>query len=188
MKGYKKYIFLFMAIIPFLVLQIGVPANAGVENANQEKIERAMQAAPLSISKDATIMDFDGTVLRKGTNNWICMPGTGPGSGHPMCNDDVWMNLLTAIKQKGDFKTDRIGISYMLAGDDNVNNEDPYDTKQDAGEIWVKEGPHLMIIVPDQKMLQGISHDPENGGPYVMWGDTPYAHLMVPVAPRSETK
>ena len=26
--------------------------------------------------------------------------------------------------------------------------------------------------------------DPDNGGPYVMWKGTPYAHLMVPVGPR----
>jgi hypothetical protein len=31
-------------------------------------------------------------------------------------------------------------------------------------------------------MLEGIPTDPSGGGPYVMWGDTPYAHIMVPVA------
>jgi hypothetical protein len=105
-----------------------------------------------------------------------------------MCNDEVWMNLVTALNNKADFKTDRIGISYMLAGDDDVNNADPFDTKQDPGEVWVQEGPHLMIIVPDKKMLEGISNDPNNGGPYVMWGGTPYAHIMVPVGPRQTEK
>jgi len=33
------------------------------------------------------------------------------------------------------------------------------------------------VIVPDTKMLQGISDDPNNGGPYVMWKGTPYAHI-----------
>ena len=37
-----------------------------------------------------------------------------------------------------------------------------------------------MIIVP-KEMLKGISRDPNSGGPYVMWGDTPYAHIMVPI-------
>jgi hypothetical protein len=27
-----------------------------------------------------------------------------------------------------------------------------------------------------------MTDDFRSGGPYVMWGDTPYAHIMVPVA------
>jgi hypothetical protein len=79
----------------------------------------------------------------------------GPGSTHPMCSDEVWMNLITALGNNADFKTNRVGISYMLAGDDDVNNADPFDTKHDPGEVWVQEGPHLMIIVPDKKKSQG---------------------------------
>jgi hypothetical protein len=36
--------------------------------------------------------------------------------------------------------------------------------------------------VPDGSMLEGVSTDPKNGGPWVMWRDTPYAHLMIPAA------
>jgi len=125
--------------------------------SKQAKIAPAMQAAPPSISKHATIMDVDGTVLRQGTNGWHCMPASGTGSTHPMCNDEVWMRALDAFSKKADFKSDRIGISYMLAGDDLVNNADPFDARRDPGEVWVQEGPHLMIIVPDPKMLEGIS-------------------------------
>lgn len=169
------------AAIAVLGTAATVPA-AG--QSKEEKIARARQAAPESISREATIMDADGTVLRKGSNGWTCLPASGPGSTHPSCNDDVWMRAFDAFGKKADFRTDRIGISYMLAGDDNVNNRDPYDTKQDPGETWVQEGPHLMIIVPDPKMLEGISDDPDNGGPYVMWKGTPYAHVMIPVGPR----
>lgn len=28
--------------------------------------------------------------------------------------------------------------------------------------------------------------DPGQGGPYVMWKDTPYPHVMVPVGPREK--
>jgi hypothetical protein len=162
--------------------------TAGVVSAanlsRQAKIARAMQAAPPSVSKNATILDVDGTVLRQGTNGWYCLPASGPGSTHPMCNDEIWMAAFDAFVKKAAFKTGRVGISYMLAGDDLVNNADPFDTKRDPGEVWVQEGPHLMILVPDPKMLEGISDDPDNGGPYVMWKGTPYAHIMVPVAPR----
>ena len=40
---------------------------------------------------------------------------------------------------------------------------------------------HLMILVPDHSMYDNVSTDPENGGPWIMWPGTPYAHIMVPV-------
>jgi len=157
-------------------------AEAGSKDA---KVARAMEAAPDFITKEATFIDSDGTVLKQGTNGWTCIPASAAGS-HPMCNDEVWMRLMKAIGSKADFTTDKVGISYMLAGDDNVNNADPYDTHPDPGEVWVQEGPHLMIVVPDKKALAGLTDDPASGGPYVMWKGTPYAHIMVPVGPRAK--
>jgi hypothetical protein len=29
-------------------------------------------------------------------------------------------------------------------------------------------------------MLEGMSTDPDNGGPYVMWRGTDFAHVMIP--------
>jgi hypothetical protein len=172
-----------ITILASLITVMAMVSVTAAEQTTEEKIERAMQAAPEVIGQNATIMEADGTILRQGTNGWTCLPSAGPGSTHPMCNDDVWMSLVGALGKKADFKTERIGFSYMLAGDDNVNNADPFDTQQDPGEVWVQEGPHLMIIVPNAKMIEGISDDPTNGGPYIMWKDTPYIHLMVPVAP-----
>jgi hypothetical protein len=174
----------FILVLSFVVSVVVAASVTAAEQSKEEKIARAMQAAPQSISKNATIVDVDGAVLRQGSNGWTCLPSVGPDSTHPMCNDDVWMGAMDAMGKKEAIMTDRIGISYMLVGDDNVNNADPMDKEQDPGEVWVQEGPHLMIIVPDPAMLDGISADPENGGPYVMWKGTPYAHLMVPVGPR----
>lgn len=179
------------AVIMFLSFAFAVlaaPFGLAAEQSNEGKIARAMQAAPLSISENATIIDVDGTVLRQGSNGWTCLPSVGPNSTHPMCNDAVWMRAMDAMGKQEAIKTDRVGISYMLAGDDNVNNADPMDKTQDPGEVWVAEGPHLMILVPDPAMLAGLSDDPDNGGPYVMWKGTPYAHIMVPVGPRPTKK
>ena len=154
--------------------------------SKEEKIHQAMSAAPPQISREAAVVDTDGTVLREGGNGWNCMPEAMPGSKYPMCNDDVWMKLMKAVGTKSSFQTDRVGISYMLKGDMNVNNADPFDMQQDAGEVWIQEGPHLMIVVPDVKMLEGISDDPTSGAPYVMWKGTPYAHIMVPTAGRAK--
>jgi len=181
MKTQKKFALILAIGIAFIALPF---ASLSSETDSKEvKINRAMEAAPDFITQKATIIDADGTVLREGTNGWHCMPSM-PGGAHPMCNDEVWMSLLAAVGNKEDFKADTVGISYMLAGDDNVNNADPYDTKPDPGEVWVQEGPHLMIIVPDTGALEGLSDDPNSGGPYVMWKGTPYVHIMVPVGPR----
>jgi hypothetical protein len=168
------------AVLP-VTISLGFAAKA---ETPEEKIALAMQAAPPSVSQEATVVDMDGTVLREGSNGWTCLPGDDVA--YPMCNDAVWMNFVQAITAKEPFETDRIGISYMLAGDRNVNNHDPFDSEPDEGEVWVQEGPHMMIIMPDQAMLEGITDDPDSGGPYVMWKDTPYAHIMLPTAERGE--
>jgi hypothetical protein len=154
-------------------------SSYGGESATS-KIMRAQSAAHPGISRNATIVDMDGTILKKGTNGWTCLPGTLPGDKKPMCNDALWLEMMKAIKSKAPFKADHIGISYMLQGDALVSNSSPYATDVKNGDVWVQEGPHLMIIVP-KEMLKGLPTDPFNGGPYVMWKDTPYAHIMVPI-------
>jgi len=146
------------------------------------KIKRAMAAAPAEISQNATIVDSDGSVLQKGSNGWTCMPDTMPGDKAPMCNDAVWMKMMKAVATKAEFTATGIGISYMLKGDigSGVSNSTPYHPDHKNAHDYTETGPHMMIIVP-KSMLEGVSRDPKSGGPYVMWGDTPYAHIMVPV-------
>jgi hypothetical protein len=163
-----------------MVIGLLVATGACGGESAADKIARAKSAAQPAISGHATIVDVDGTLLEKGSNGWVCMPGIGPGDDHPMCNDPVWVSLIKAAGSGSDFHTDRIGISYMLQGDALVSNSDPAAKDPDNGDVWVQEGPHLMIVVP-KEMLEGVSDDPYNGGPYVMWKDTPYAHVMVPV-------
>ena len=168
-----------MRIANYLILaaMVSVPA---LGDSAEDKIKAAMSAAPASVSHHATIMDDDGNVLKKGSNGYTCFPG----KGSPMCNDAVWVKLMTAIEKKADFSTDRIGISYMLQGDAAAgSNDSPYETDPGKG-TWIKEGPHVMIVVP-KAMLKGLTSDPAPGEPYVMWKDTPYAHIMIPVGPRN---
>jgi len=178
------------ALLAALAIPAAVSRTLAEEaEAKDDKIARALRAAPPAISQSAAIVDMDGTVLRPGTSGWTCMPGLSADNMSPMCNDEVWVKLMKAVEAKAAFHTDRVGIGYMLAGDAiPASNTDPFDTKQDPGEVWVQEGPHLMVVFPDPKMLEGISDDPNNGGPYVMWKGTPYAHVMVPVAPRPQKK
>ncbi|MEW6991478.1 hypothetical protein AADZ91_12405 [Colwelliaceae bacterium 6441] len=150
--------------------------------SNEVKIKRAMSAAPKAISHNATIIDADGSILQKGNNGWTCMPDTMPNDKSPICNDAVWMKALKALGTKAPFTPESIGISYMLKGDvtSGVSNSTPYHPDHQNAKDYVKTGPHMMIIVP-KALLKNLPTDPKSGGPYVMWGDTPYAHIMIPI-------
>jgi len=166
-----------------LFILLFTPLIAVAEESMEEKIARAKSAAPAAISDDATIV-VDGEVVHEGSNGWVCMPDTMPGDKAPLCNDAEWMELLTAVGTQADYTADRIGISYMLQGEpegSGVSNSDPYHANPMSAHDYVETGPHLMIVVP-KEMLEGITDDPSQGGPYVMWKDTPYAHLMVPIS------
>jgi RES domain-containing protein len=62
------------------------------------------------------------------------------------------------------------------------SNTDPYAMKQTMDNQWGHHKPHMMIVVPDVKALDGMSTHPNNGGPYVMYAGTPYAHIMAPIS------
>jgi hypothetical protein len=143
----------------------------------------AERAAPLSLSKDATIMSRDGRVVRKGSNRWICLPDNPDTKGtDSICMDEPWNNFLEALKNKSKPTITQIGIAYMLQGDRPVSNTDPYATEPRPGDDWVEGlGAHVMIILPDTKALSKLSTDSKNGGPWVMWHGTPFAHIMVPI-------
>ncbi len=41
--------------------------------------------------------------------------------------------------------------------------------------------PHIVLISPDKEIFEGLPTESDNGGPWVMWSGTPYAHIMIPV-------
>lgn len=152
----------------------------------EDLIKSATSAAPSSISEQATVMDWDFKVIRKGSNGWTCLPDRSNTPGNdPWCVNDAWLNFLEAYKNKTQPSYKEIGFAYMLMGDTPVSNKDPYATKATGKEDWVTNlGPHLMLLVPDLAMLKNISTDHLNGGPWIMWPDTPYAHIMIPLESR----
>jgi hypothetical protein len=95
--------------------------------------------------------------------------------------DARWQAFFEAYEQKKAPKIDGVGIAYMLQGSLSPNNSDPFAEKPAPGADWMKDGPHVMVILPDPKQLVSFSSDHTSGGPYVMYKGTPYAHLMVPV-------
>jgi hypothetical protein len=158
-----------------------------------QKIASAKSAAPAAIGANATIMDFPSAPggemkqLKAGTNGWVCFPttGTGPKGGNdPMCLDKAWQGWAEAwMKKTNPPQGSAPGIAYMLKGDNGASNTYPYATAKTADNHWVVSPPHIMVLPSDPKQLDAYSDDPNNGGPWVMWKGTPYAHLMVPISP-----
>ena len=168
-------------LLRMLVVSAIATVLATLAHADQAEIQSAISAGPASLTKNATIKNWDGKVLREGTNGWTCLPDI-PGNGgvDPWCIDQSWANLLDALSNNEKPTYDKVGIGYMLSGDAPISNITPAGKKEDGD--WV-EGlkAHLMILVPDPKMYDNISTDPNNGGPWIMWPGTPYAHIMVPI-------
>ncbi len=174
---------LVLLLLPGGLLAQEIPPGDGpAETANaQDMIAEAKLAAPASIMENATFMDWEGNVLREGGNDWTCMPSPPGFQDTPMCLDQPWLEWAHAWNSKGELDIDRVGIGYMMEGDAGASNTDPFATEPTPDNDWVVSGPHLMVIVPDLADLEGVPDDPENGGPWVMWKGTPYAHIMVPI-------
>ncbi len=164
-----------------LLLPAGLAAQTRAPANPDALIAEALSAAPATVAVNATVMDWEQNVLREGSGDWVCFPSPPSISNAPMCLDGAWSAWAQAWMNREEVSIDDVGIAYMLQGDDGSSNIDPYAEGPTSDNQWVVEGPHIMIIVPDPADLEGLSTDPHNGGPYVMWKGTPYAHIMIPV-------
>jgi hypothetical protein len=162
------------------------PAAESVANSQEDVIRNAERAGPESIAAESTVMDWEMNVIRAGSNGWTCLPDRpDTAEDDPWCVDEPWLNFLNAYMTQTEPSYGNIGFAYMLVGDTAVSNSDPYATEPTGPEDWVTDlHGHLMMLVPDLAMLEGISTDHRNGGPWIMWPDTPYAHIMIPVESR----
>jgi hypothetical protein len=162
-------------------------ARAAVTDAANDAalIANALSAAPASIAAGATVMGHDGRVLRKGTSEWVCMPDMPDvPNDTPMCLDAPWRAFIDAWMHQRTPTVTQVGFGYMLQGDMPVSNTDPFAKGPTAGNQWIQHGdPHVMVLLPDRKLLDGLPSDPASGGPFVMWRGTPYAHVMLPTTP-----
>ena len=153
---------------------------------DSEMITSAMSAGPDSVSKDATIVAMDDKMqmrtLRKGSNGWTCLPDMPhtPGAD-PMCLDAYGMEWAAAWMAHKDPPKDKMAVAYMLAGGSDASNTDPHAMTPKAGEQWIDTGPHLMVLNIGDRFTAYPTQATNTKAPYVMFPNTPYAHLMIPV-------
>ena len=175
----------FPALVSLLLASSAGALAQDHSDANGGLVRNALRAAPTSVTAHATVADFQGNVLRPGTNGWVCMPDMPEmPNDSPMCLDATWREVIDAWMHRRAPDYHGTGIGYMLIGDMPVSNLDPFATAPAPGNEWLADGePHIMIAISDKSMLDGLPTDPNNGGPWVMWRGTPYAHIMIPMDP-----
>jgi hypothetical protein len=151
------------------------------EAITQEKIRRALLSGPSCVTNEATVAEMDSggqlTVLRPGTNDWVCIPGNQNIIGATDMSLDpmgmVWMRDLMARRPKPTNTSP--GLIYMLNGAVQHSYTDPFDTSSPAIPI----GPHWMILWPFDPKAAGLGSVMRDAGTMVMFAGTPYAHLHV---------
>jgi len=170
--------------VAIALFAIAATAKAQPKQISDSKyIVQALSAAPKAVADGAAVvrMGKDGKMrtLRVGKNGFTCMViGTDK-----MCNDENSMEFIQALMNHVP-PPNKVGISYMLAGDKGASNTDPYATGKTADNHWIITGPHIMVFGPPSKALGYTkAKDPDPSKPYMMWAGTPYEHAMIPVSP-----
>jgi hypothetical protein len=163
-------------------------APSAQPGTNEAKIQDALSAAPDSLREGATVMDFPATAsgelveLKKGTNDWTCLPDYAASPGKdPMCVDKPGMEWLQSYITQQPPNISQTGLAYMLEGGSDASNTDPFATEPTEGDDWITSPPHTMIFPVGTLDPNVYGTDPKKGGPWIMWANTPFQHLMVPV-------
>lgn len=166
-----------------LLLAATAHAQAGEVTA-ADLSARLEGVAPTAVLADSTLMNVTESgemqMLREGSNGWTCLyPGTDP-----MCVDAGGAKWMAALLSGDGSGADELGVIYMLLGDGGTSNIAPGATEETPDNAWIQTGPHVMIVGAAAKsMLQDYPREAQAdpSKPYVMWADTPFEHLMLPV-------
>lgn len=165
------------------------PASVAAQSSDAARIASAMAAVPASIAKNAMIVDWPDAsgkmhTLRTGTNGWTCMP-SNPKSryvvNNAMCMDANFGDFMAAMRARKQPALKAMGTAYMLTSDQWVSNTTPSDKAPKPGNEWHHVSAAIMLAYPQRSSLAGLPVRPTSNGPYVMWANTPYAHVMLPL-------
>ena len=152
--------------------------------SEKEQTALALSAAPAHIAKGAGVMIYgaDGklTEVRKDTNGFVCIPTvTNLPIPDPMCMDAAshqWMNDIMSGAPKPSNTVP--GIAYMARGGSHYEKDGKVVMAGEGAKV-VKEPPHWMIFWPFDAATTKLPTVPNPSGVYIMFEDSPYAHLMI---------
>jgi hypothetical protein len=151
------------------------------DRAEDPRITRARLSGPEQVTRNATVAELNSsgsmTVLVKGSNEWVCVPGDENKIGAPpMCMNPMGMLwMMDAMQGKPKPTNTAPGMIYMLCGATQRSNTDPGDKTSPAIPI----GPHWMITWPFDAEASGLPTTVRDKGAWVMFAGTPYAYLHV---------
>ncbi len=151
-------------------LAIGAPGES-----SEAQIARAIAAGPSHVTEFARIEGSDAqgnrVVLREGNNGFTCLPGNPQMVGRPAsCSNQAaqqWSADLAAGKPAP--TNTAAGFIFMQSGATALSP---------SGDI-IDIGPQWMITWPFDPKATGLSATAKDSGAYILWSDTPYAHLHI---------
>ncbi len=177
--------------LPAVVILAGTLAAASVRSRVREvQIRRALSAAPAGIGAHATVAvqhkDGGWIVLRHGDNGWTCIPASdGDPEALPACFDGNGLAFIEALGTERPPDPNKPGYSYMLQGGSAWSSLDPFADKLPAGaNDYIHIPPHVMILdakIANESGLPLKEANPDTHRPFVMFGGTKYAILIIPV-------
>jgi hypothetical protein len=171
-------------------LLVFAAAQTECQSQDQEGlIERALSAAPAAIAAGATVSirkDGKWVELRRGNNGWICIPpDKADPQPEPACFDANGLAFIDAMAAGRAPDPDKPGYSYMLQGGSAWSNLDPEATAIPPGQKdYIHIPPHIMILSAKLANASGLplhESNPVTTRPFVMFGGTRYAILIIPV-------
>jgi hypothetical protein len=152
--------------------------------SEKDQTALALSAAPARVAKDAGVMVYgaDGklTEVRKGTNGFVCIPTVmNLPEPDPMCMDAASHQWLTDISNNAPKPSNTVpGIAYMARGGSHFEKDGKVVMSGEGAKV-VKEPPHWMVIWPFDQTASQLPVVPNSSGVYIMFQDSPYAHLMI---------
>ena len=152
--------------------------------SEKDQTALALSAAPAHIAKDAGVMVYgtDGklTEVKKSSNGITCIPTVmNLPAPDPMCMDAASHQWMSDIMSGAPKPTNTVpGVAYMARGGSHYEKNGKVVMGAEGAKV-VKEPPHWMIMWPFDPATTKLPTVPNPSGVYIMFEDSPYAHLMI---------
>jgi hypothetical protein len=161
--------------------------------SEEDQTALALSAAPSHIAKEAGIMIYGAhgklTETRKSANGFTCIPTVmNLPYPDPMCMDAAVQQWMADRRNHAPKPTNKVpGIAYMARGGAHFEKDGKIVMSGDGAEL-VEEPPHWMLMWPFDATATKLPTAPNPSGVYIMFEESPYAHLMLYQDPMKMTK